>query len=99
MELEKVKKRRLEREREMEEREKERELEQREKESEYYSAWEKQEDTVSRSEVKVTQYYLAYEVVCQRSCSMCIRCKFVSMTESFILAMQETISPVLFGVQ
>ncbi len=47
-----MKKRRLEREREMEEREKERELEQREKESEYYSAWEKQEDTVSRSEVK-----------------------------------------------
>ena len=42
-----MKKRRLEREREREERDREREMEQREKEAEYYSAWEKQEDTVS----------------------------------------------------
>ena len=59
-----MKKRRLEREREMEEREKERELEQREKESEYYSAWEKQEDSVSGSKVnrsKVTGCYLLEE--------------------------------------
>ena len=37
----------MEREREREERDREREMEQREKEAEYYSAWEKQEDTVS----------------------------------------------------
>lgn len=46
-ELEKVKRRRLEREKEKEIRDKEREMEQREKETNYYSAWEKQEDTVS----------------------------------------------------
>ncbi|KAJ8304998.1 hypothetical protein KUTeg_018581 [Tegillarca granosa] len=44
-ELEKVKKRRLERERELEEREKERERLQRDKEVEYFREWEKQEDT------------------------------------------------------
>ncbi|KAJ8304258.1 hypothetical protein KUTeg_017841 [Tegillarca granosa] len=47
-ELEKVKKRRLERERELEEREKERERLQRDKEVEYFREWEKQEDSVTK---------------------------------------------------
>jgi len=46
MELEKVKKRRLEREREKEERDNEQEMMQREKEIEYFREWEKQEDSV-----------------------------------------------------
>lgn len=41
-----MKKRQLEREREKEARDREKEEEQRSKESDYYSAWEKQEDTV-----------------------------------------------------
>ena len=47
MELEKVKKRRLEREHERDEREKEHEMQQRDKEAEYHTLWEKQEDNVS----------------------------------------------------
>ena len=45
----------MEREREREERDREREMEQREKEAEYYSAWEKQEDTVS---LKIQEFML-----------------------------------------
>lgn len=52
-ELEKVKKRRLERERQMEERDQERELMQREKESEYYREWEKQEDYFHLNQAKL----------------------------------------------
>ena len=44
-----MKKRRLEREREKEERDKEQEMMQRDKEAEYFREWEKQEDTVSVS--------------------------------------------------
>jgi len=46
LELEKVKKRRLEREREKDERDHEQEMMQRDKEAEYFREWEKQEDTV-----------------------------------------------------
>lgn len=53
VELEKVKKRRLEREREREEREKEREMMQREKEAEYYREWEKSEDTFHLQQAKL----------------------------------------------
>ncbi|XP_013403092.1 cactin [Lingula anatina] len=52
-ELEKVKKRRLEREKEREEREKEREMMQRDKESDYYKAWERQEDTFHLQQAKL----------------------------------------------
>ncbi|XP_067927934.1 splicing factor Cactin-like [Watersipora subatra] len=51
-ELEKVKKRQQEREREKEARDREREMEQREKESDYYSAWEKQEDNFHLDQAK-----------------------------------------------
>ena len=51
MELEKVKKRRMEREHERAEMEREREMLQRDKEAEYHSLWEKQEDNVSNSSV------------------------------------------------
>ncbi|GFO45316.1 Cactin-like [Plakobranchus ocellatus] len=53
VELEKVKKRRLEREREQEEREKEREMLQREKEADYFQAWEKQEDGFHLNQAKL----------------------------------------------
>ncbi|BFZ01693.1 hypothetical protein BsWGS_04732 [Bradybaena similaris] len=59
VELEKVKKRRLEREHEQEEREKEREMLQREKEADYFKEWEKQEDgfhlnqAILRSEIRI----------------------------------------------
>lgn len=53
IELEKVKKRRLEREKEREEREKEREMLQREKEAEYYREWEKSEDTFHLQQAKM----------------------------------------------
>ncbi|KAH9499235.1 hypothetical protein Btru_004494 [Bulinus truncatus] len=53
VELEKVKKRRLEREHEQEEREKEREMLQREKEADYYKEWEKQEDGFHLSQAKL----------------------------------------------
>ena len=46
MELEKVKKRRVEREREKEERDREQEMMQRDKEADYFREWEKQEDSV-----------------------------------------------------
>ena len=51
MELEKVKKRRVEREHERDEREREREMLQRDKEAEYHCQWEKQEDNVSNKEL------------------------------------------------
>lgn len=54
-ELEKVKKRQLEREREREALEAERAREQRDKESDYYTAWEKQEDKVHTIQLP-TQY-------------------------------------------
>ncbi|KAH3703344.1 cactin-like [Dreissena polymorpha] len=53
VELEKVKKRRLEREREREERENEREMLQRDKEAEYYREWEKSEDTFHLQQAKM----------------------------------------------
>ncbi|KAI0227276.1 Cactin [Lamellibrachia satsuma] len=53
IELEKVKKRRLEREKEWEEREKEREFMQRNKESEYFREWEEQEDTFHLQQAKL----------------------------------------------
>lgn len=52
-ELEKVKNRRLEREREWDEREKDREMQQREKEIEYFAAWEKQEDGFHLNQAKL----------------------------------------------
>ncbi|XP_005098322.1 cactin [Aplysia californica] len=52
-ELEKVKKRRLEREKEWEEREKEREMLQREKEADYFKEWEKQEDGFHLNQAKL----------------------------------------------
>ena len=52
-ELEKVKKRRLERERELEERDREREQLQRDKEAEYFREWEKQEDTFHLQQAKL----------------------------------------------
>lgn len=52
-ELEKVKKRRLEREKEQEEREQERERLQREKEAEYFREWEKQEDSFHLHQAKM----------------------------------------------
>ncbi|KAK2156039.1 hypothetical protein LSH36_223g02000 [Paralvinella palmiformis] len=53
LELEKVKKRRLEREHEREEREHEREMLQRQKEAEYYREWEKQEDNFHLNQAKL----------------------------------------------
>ncbi|KAL4237947.1 hypothetical protein ACF0H5_002657 [Mactra antiquata] len=53
VELEKVKKRRLEREREREERENDREMMQREKEAEYYREWEKSEDSFHLQQAKL----------------------------------------------
>lgn len=52
-ELEKLARRKVEREREREEREREREAEQRQKESEYHREWEKQEDSFQLKQVKL----------------------------------------------
>ena len=64
MELEKVKKRRIEREHERDEREKEREMLQRDKEADYHCQWEKQEDNVSAGMLEQCCWMFGHRVYC-----------------------------------